>query len=202
MTILGFHSPLTQFRNSNQVNPEVPKGAPTFLGSTLRVIWGWGCQFSHPILLSQVALVWPGGAGAPWRNWGGVPEEAGCAEISPPHLLWRRTIKRKNILIEVSGTRHRTMFTGARHWEKVSVLDLLCRLANSLVIPYIWWETTRWLWSCPCQLPHSKMNPKHPPIDLAWQIGWGARWEGGSGWGRRTYTCGWCWCLAKTITIL
>ena len=39
----------------------------------------------------------------------------------------------KNIFIEGSGTRHRTMFTGARHWGKVSVLDLLCRLANSLL---------------------------------------------------------------------
>ena len=110
----------------------------------------------HTILLSQVALVWPGGAGAPWRSWGGAAwqrQDVGRSIL--PHLPWRRSINR-NIFIEGTGTRHRAMSTGAR-WSGKGALFWAC-FAGWLV-PYL---PTGWLWSCPCQLPYQQNGPQIP----------------------------------------
>lgn len=83
----GSTLPFTQFPNSKKENPEVPKGPPPFLGSTVRVSWGWECQ------LAAHEPPEPGGPGVAKRSWCSLEElrrgclaEAGCGEISPSTL--------------------------------------------------------------------------------------------------------------------
>lgn len=152
----GSTLPFTQFPNSKKENPEVPKGPPPFLGSTVRVSWGWECQVpAHD-------PPEPGGASMAKRSWSSLEElrrgclaEAGCGEIILPHLSWRRSTNR-NIFIEGTGTRHRTMATGARRSGKGA---LFWACFAGWLVPYL---PTGWLWSCPCQLPYQQNGPQIP----------------------------------------
>lgn len=123
--------------------PRSSKGGPDFPGLNPQGDLG----LRMPVLTPHSPE--PGGPCVARRGWSSLEElrrhaRRGriCRDQSST-LALKEDDQKKNIIIEGSGARQRTMFTGARHWEKVSVLDLLCGLPNSLLIPYIWWETTR-----------------------------------------------------------